>query len=483
MWRVMACAVLLLTGCGDDDDDDVVGEDAGIDASGSAGDAGADAAVDAGPEGCRVVPPLVGGTPETDALATSPARCGMPPYTWRTGPDLGDVVSRADRADYSVAELETLLEIAGVPLPAPLEHDVAIETVAYVTQDRGSPVESSMLLSYPTDFQAGADAPVLLLLHGTSGFTHGCGATAGPAYRAITALYSSLGWITVAPDYLGLESAGEPYPGPHPYVIGEPTAIASLDAARAAGKALVADGPVCATTRLAVAGASQGGHAALWVDRLAPYYARELTLIGTVAWVPGSDLVAHADRALRSVVSATTLVAAGLVVGAPWYGVGDRLDEIFLAPWDTDLPAQLEQSCLPEVEFSSLEETFQPELLSAVAAGSITDFEPFGCMLGESSLAGTSIARIGPDDPGYGILFVMGQDDTLVVPEIERPSYDTLCAQGLPLQSLECAGAGHAEAVLWSFPEVVSFLDDRRNDVPFTPVCERPAATQCLGTP
>jgi len=480
---LLLCWTITTSACGDDDDtagDGDADADSDVDAGGDA-DAGADA--EPGSPGCAGAEVIVAGTEETDALATAPARCGMAAHSWMTGPELGEVVSRTEPEQYTVGQLEDILAAAGLGATPPLEHDISIETVAYTTQDRGGPVESSTLLAIPTDVPADTELPVLLLLHGTSGFTRACGSTSQPVMQALSALFASLGWITVAPDYLGLESVGEDYPAPHPYLIGEPTAIASLDAVRAARRA-VRSGDLCASTHTAIAGASQGGHAALWVERLAPYYARELDLIGTVAWVPATDIPAHVDRGLGAITPITPIAAAILATQPVWYGLGDRLDEAFLPPWDTDLPAAFAETCIPEdLEVTALEDIFQPDLLATVAGGSSADFDPFGCPLEESSLLDTSISRIGPTAPEYGILFVVGGSDDLVSPEIERPAYDALCAEGLPLQYLECEGAGHVEGVLWSLPEAASFLDDRRAGVAFEPACERPAAQRCLGTP
>ena len=61
------------------------------------------------------------------------------------------------------------------------------------------------------------------------------------------------------------------------------------------------------------------GHAALWVDRLQPYYAPELELVGVVAAVPPADILGQMERALQSVVDATGNAAAffGTTAGSP----------------------------------------------------------------------------------------------------------------------------------------------------------------------
>nr|MDQ3037613.1 lipase family protein [Myxococcota bacterium] len=393
---------------------------------------------------------------------------------------------REDGARYTPALLRGLASAAGVVLPRDPEHAVSTEVIAYVTQDRGALVQSTAVLAYPTDLETREELPIVLVLHGTSGFRASCGPTADSSAQALAAVFASYGWIAVAPDYLGLESAGAPYGALHPYLVAEATAIASLDAVRAAARTVASDrGALCASTRVAVFGGSQGGHATLWVDRLAPYYARELAVMGGVATVPTADVVGQAERALGALVPATANFAAMIATQAPWYGANDRLAEIFVAPLDVDVPAALAASCSPgdAIEPTSLDALYTSTFLEAVARDGVAAIEPIGCWLRESSLTETSIPRIDPSEPSHGILFVVGEDDTLIHPPIERAAYDTLCAAGVRLEYLECAGAGHVPATLWAIPEVLDFLDARRAGDAFTPQCTRPAASRCRGTP
>ncbi len=446
-------------------------------------DAGADAGAPLPP--CDVPALLVAGTPETDALADAPARCGAPAYSWLRSPRLGEVVSRTRVAAFTARSLTTAIGAAGLTLGRPFEHDVAIDTLVYMTQDRGALVQASTALVYPVHLSERRALPTLLFEHGTSGWTTGCGPTRDTNWRLLSAALASLGYVVVSPDFLGNESAGDAYGAPPPYLVGEATALASLDAARAGLRAL-ADLRIttCGTTDLLVYGASQGGHAALFLDRYAPYYAREFALRGVVAAVPASDFLAHTERALTAPVPATDFIAAFLATASHWYGDGARLDEVFVPPLDAQIPALLTTACDPSFPPNDpLTSEFQPALLAAASAGTFADLEPWGCITREASPRQSSTPRLGPSDPSYGILFITGESDTLLVPTIERPSYDALCAAGLPLEYLECQGAAHADGALWSIPETLDFFDARLAGVPFASACARPAASRCRGTP
>lgn len=476
-WVVLA--FLSLAGCGGSTP---ATEDAAIQ-----GDAGTDAGADAASSfpGCDVPAPIVAGTSETDAVANAPARCGMPAYAWSRDPSLGSVVSRTRGQVFTAAMLNGLASSAGLALPRPITHAVQIDTVAYVTQDRGTLVQSSTALAYPTDLGDRTDVPTLLMLHGTSGWRPRCGPTVDVNFHSLAAALAGYGYVVIAPDYLGLESAGDPYGAPPPYLVGEPTAIASLDAVRAGLRAL-SDLRIaaCGTTDLVVWGGSQGGHAALWVERLTPYYARELRLRGVVAAIPVADVVGEAERSFAARTDGTQYFAAMLATAPAWYGAQDRLGEIFVAPEDVDLPAALAAVCSPTIPVDPIEGLLTSTIRDAAAAGTLADVPTWGCLLSESSLLDTSIPRLSTaSDPSYGVLFLTGESDTLLPPSIEGPAYDTLCAAGMPLEFVECAGAGHVDAALWSIGETLDFFEARVRGDAFSPECTRPLAARCSGTP
>jgi len=106
-------------------------------------------------------------------------------------------------------------------------------------------------------------------------------------------------------------------------------------------------------------------------------------------------------------------------------------------------------------------------------------------MSSESSLMSTSVSRITPNHDSYGILYMLGSDDQTVDPAIERNSFITLCNQGMPLEFLECAGAGHSDAPRWGMEEILTFIDARFAEVPIdvNNLCQVNAASVCSGTP
>ncbi|MEO7110212.1 MAG: lipase family protein, partial [Polyangiaceae bacterium] len=273
-----------------------------------------------------------------DPLAQNPAQCGQPAYTWLSGNFLGDVTSIGTTSTSPAGAASILIAASGVTKTGPLL-DVMVEQIAYTTQDRGKKIDATALVAFPTSGASQTSYDTLLVLHGTAGFNDSCAPSADPSTPPLLAALASLGYIVVAPDYIGLRSLEGPTGFLHPYLVGEPTAIASLDAVRAAQK-LVATRPeaACASGKFVTIGGSQGGHAALWVDRLARYYAPELELDGVVATVPPADLVGETNRALTQEAPASENAAAFFAASSDWYGTRSILSQALLPPLDIDLP-------------------------------------------------------------------------------------------------------------------------------------------------
>ena len=126
--------------------------------------------------------------------------------------------------------------------------------------------------------------PVIAWTHGATGLLQKCmPSLASQPAAGVPALdlLGKQGWVIVATDYAFTEKDG-----PHPYLIGEGEARATLDAVRAArqmpGLTLSPD--------IVVWGHSQGGHAALWTGIIAPRYAPELRIVGVAAIAPAANI-------------------------------------------------------------------------------------------------------------------------------------------------------------------------------------------------
>ena len=118
--------------------------------------------------------------------------------------------------------------------------------------------------------------PLVAWAHGTTGIADVC----APSWTARSSRDASYlnawlaqGYAIVATDYQGLGT-----PGPHPYLAVRPEAFSVLDSVRAVLKTF----PDVAN-QVVIIGQSQGGQAAFATAGLAPTYAPELHIRGTVA--------------------------------------------------------------------------------------------------------------------------------------------------------------------------------------------------------
>jgi pimeloyl-ACP methyl ester carboxylesterase len=142
--------------------------------------------------------------------------------------------------------------------------------------DGKTPVAVSGAYFAPKGTPPAGGWPLVAWAHGTTGIADVC----APSWTARSKrdadylnAWLSQGYAIVATDYQGLGT-----PGPHPYLAVRPEAYSVLDSLRAALKGF----PNIAN-QIVVIGQSQGGGAAFATAGIAPLYAPELHIRGTVA--------------------------------------------------------------------------------------------------------------------------------------------------------------------------------------------------------
>jgi acetyl esterase/lipase len=421
-------------------------------------------------------------------LHKDPARCGAVPYQWLDDPSLGELLSHEEVLTFSADDLQGLTDglKSTFLLSRPFTHAVSVERVLYTTQDRGKLVEATGAIAFP----AGAGPfPVILWEHGTTGYVDRCAPSAtadqylssGFIMTFLVAAIAGWGYIVVAPDFIGLKSVGEPSEMAHPYLIGEPTAIASLDMLTTADQ--LADIYGVARGPLAVAGASQGGHAAAFVVRYQPHYAPNRHITGAAYLIPPTDFVAHGQRALESGGDADAVHNFTAVMYAmdQWYAA-DEMGLARVMPDDVAARVKeaIEERCdLPDLDYT-VEEIFHPHALEKAREPDFGGLTPWDCYVRENSLLDTSVPML-DDVPA---LVVIGTDDTLVNPAVERAAFTKHCENGMSLWLVECQDQDHGGAVLASVDEIMDFLVDRLDGNPLpADACEAPPARLCRGDP
>ncbi len=381
-----------------------------------------------------------------------------------------------DSFDLEGAALDGLLSMAGYESLTPVSNGLRLFKYRYTTQDRGLPIEATGMVAFPDklDETPSEPWPVALLLHGFAGANDACAPSAdafiGPA---IPALLAANGFVVIAPDYIGMNGMGDGSTAHHAPLVGEQVAIGSWDAVRAGQTLLrgeLAD-EIEGELRddLVIWGASQGGHAAFFVELAGPYYAPEFEVAGVVASAPAHSLVAVIQQAMAEFSDPTALAALTLVGMRRWYQQPDDLHGLLTneEPWyfadnvEEALMGEMEE-CEPDIDFDpdtidEVSDIYTQDIIEALLASDWDAIEPWSCYLHESSVSSSSIPRL-RETP---MLAVYGSEDTLVVPELQQDDFELLCEQGWQLEQLECDMAAHAEGTLWSLPTQLDWLRDR----------------------
>ncbi|MGH8509955.1 MAG: lipase family protein [Gammaproteobacteria bacterium] len=214
----------------------------------------------------------------------------------------------------------------------------------------GTPIGVTGIVSVPNKAAPAGGFPILSYTHGTVGVTDICapsksreGGPQGPyAYgynmlqHNMLQLFLDAGWVVVRTDYEGLG----PPDRTHPYVSGPSEAHGALDIARAARQLF----PGQISTKLGLAGHSQGGHAALWSGSMQPTYVPEFKLVGVAAMAAGSNSAQAAALALQPIKGFTVaflpMLLNAFLAENPKYKPEGILSAKGLALW-----SQLEQRC------------------------------------------------------------------------------------------------------------------------------------------
>jgi acetyl esterase/lipase/uncharacterized membrane protein HdeD (DUF308 family) len=320
----------------------------------------------------------------------------------------------------------------------------------------GDPATASGLVIVPDgDEIPDGGRPVLAYTHGTIGIDRSCAPSLlGSAYAEQMwglQAFVDAGWIIAAPDYVGLGGEGE-----HPYLVGAAAATSTLDAVRAAID--LADG--AASSRFAVAGHSQGGHAALFTGQRAERYAPELDLVAVAALAPASELAA-----LIEVNDGTTF---GNLLGAYAVVAWDRAFD------DIDAADIVDPVVLPIVErLAAACVVTGPEAISL-----LTDAEllQLGFLVSPIWETEPWASRIAENTPGREpirapLLIVQGTDDALIRADIQRRFVERLCASGQQVEYREITDVGHLAVHGAAADDVVVWLTDRLSTGSTTGTC------------
>jgi dienelactone hydrolase len=391
--------------------------------------------------------------------------CGLPPYAMLDAADMGEVLDHELVVEFDAETINGLLELQGFGMLVPVDHGARVYKIRYVTQDRGEAVEATAFISFPM-LDTPADRPVIMYAHGTTGFSDKCAPTADPQGYAVPVILAALGYVAVAPDYLGMNGWGEPAASGHPYIVPEPTAIASLDSLRALARFAGDSGeavPATPGADIVLFGISEGGFATLWADRYAPFYAPEFKITANVASVPPTDAYALTEHGTTVFGPTTGALAAAVVGGHAWHRLASPLSDVLsddpAFDVSVELPKMMAETCSIEIPdtITQTNQVYQQAFIDALGAEDFDALGEVGCILDRATLRTSQI----PLEVATPTLVVLGEADDLVFTPVVRADLPKLCDAGYAIEHFECAGAGHVEAATDSIPFVLDWVDAR----------------------
>ena len=409
--------------------------------------------------------------------------CGLPPYAMLDAADMGEVLDHELVVEFDAETINTLLEAQGFGMLVPVDYGARVYKIRYVTQDRGESVEATAFVSFPL-LDKPAARPVIMYAHGTTGFSDKCAPTADPMGFAVPVILAALGYVAVAPDYIGMNGWGDPAASGHPYIVPEPTAIASLDSLRALTRFVTDTGeavPATPGSDIVLFGISEGGFATLWADRYAPFYAPEFKFVANVASVPPTDAYGLTEHGATVFGPTTSALAAAVVGGHAWHKVTTPLSEVLSEgpPFNVaaELPKLMAETC--DVPFpdtiTQTNQIYQQTFIDAIVAQDHETLGQVGCILEAATLRTSKV----PLEVATPTLVVQGTLDDLVFTPVVRDDLPKLCDAGYVIEHLECAAAGHVEAATQSIPFVLDWVEARLTGAALAEPCVIHQAVDC----
>lgn len=299
--------------------------------------------------------------------------------------------------------------------------------IQYVTtMPDGSPAVAVATVLAPAN-PPDAPIPVIAWDHGTVGLLQRClpSLTSIP-FAAIPAVQQVVaeGWVVVAPDY---QSDAQ---GIHPFLIGEGEARSTLDAIRAAH----AMPELNLAPETVVWGHSQGGHAALWTNTIAPDYAPDLTIAGTVAIAPAADLLNLLQ--LHGGDATAALIGAYLVNAYRAYDPGVSYDAAVAGP-AREIGRDLATRCL----LDSQDAPVMASLIGDLGGESLLA-TPTSTALADKLAANTPL---GPFPAP--VVIAQGLTDDVVLPAATNAWVADRCAEGSTIEYWRLPGQDHRSIV------------------------------------
>ena len=348
------------------------------------------------------------------------------------------------------------------PLPAGAPGDVirvqpvTVTTIANATVLRvmyhsrdpaGADVAVTGIIAFPESASNQLPRRVISWGHGTVGMGPSCAPSRSDSARPdqIAQHFLDAGYVWTATDYKGLGPDSQRLA----YQSGVTEGRSAIDIVRAANRLPT----VRAGREWVMYGYSQGGHAALFAGQLAPTYAPELQLVGTVAIAPPSDtpyMATYADNPARAFL---VMALLGLAADYPQLRPADYLTQKAL-----DLAPVVDTGCVGDI-YTAYQSLAPGETLIA----NPNETEPAKSLLATNAPGQTATP--------VPVLILQGTDDTTVPTQTTKALANHMCTLGQIVQRVTYTGKDHATILDAITTDVDHWINDRFAGAPAPTSC------------
>lgn len=386
-------------------------------------------------------------------------------------PKFGKVLSTEPATSYDVAATKALILQTNKAYSLPVTTGITKQVIRYSSSDEeGREVGVYARVYRPSSATANANLPVFAFAPGTTGIDDRCAASLEKPtvanwanYDSLLAAYASQGYVVVTTDYEGMRDATRM----HHYMVGAQEGRAVLDSIRLLNN-LPNTKTMIDQDSVFVSGYSQGGHAALWADIIAPDYAPELKLKGVVGFGPVSDV----QTTLADITRGANINWFGPFVLAAYqnyYRKSYDLGSYLLPKWQQSLPNDIATQCINTVipHWGKVSAAiYQPPFLAALARGDLSgNYSDLASDLAKNRAAtvATNTAK----------LINHGQRDNVVLPSQSETLRQRLCSLGGGSTTLKIyPTATHYDTMTQSYGDTLAWMSAVRNGQPVASSCQ-----------
>ncbi len=286
----------------------------------------------------------------------------------------GEIIQKTFLASMAQDEIQQIFTSANITLPFTLEYSVDLLSIDYYTIDRNGNeaiVSGAMFVPHGVN-----NLPLLSLQHGTQTKLD-LVASVSPMNSVegtIGLITSSLGYLTIIPDYIGFGVSA----AMHPYLDAESLIPSVIDLMRAA-KTYSSENQITLDGRVFLTGYSEGGYASLITQRaIEEDYTSEFDLTAVAPIAGPYDLKGTVDAAFKSNNYQGDIAYIGFFFTAyneiyRW----NRLNDFFNAPYAAMMPSLYDGSktwgeILAQLP-SSFSELVNPDFVTNYLHGNETD--------------------------------------------------------------------------------------------------------------